>query len=177
MTTMSLPDLFTPRLDLRQRSAADLPALLEMGADPEVMQFIGDGRTREPETHRGELSEQNDKEFGEGLGYWSVYSKGGRDRFMGWVYLAPLPGYCDIELGYRFKREFWGKGYAAEACHACVEYAFGELGLPEVVAVAHPENTRSHKVLSKLGFTASGLRHAYGGTLPFYRRSSDRRRS
>ncbi len=170
----ALPNLSTPRLDLRQRREADLPALIEMESDPEVMRFVGGTRPGEPEVHRREFLERMRKDFGPGLGYWNVFPKGEPDHFMGWVCLAPLPGYRDIEIGYRFKRAFWGRGYAGEACQACLDYAFGELGLREVVAVAHPENARSHRVLAKLGFAAAGLRHAYGEMLPFYRRRADR---
>jgi RimJ/RimL family protein N-acetyltransferase len=174
MKRHALPNLSTPRLDLRQWREADVPALIEMESDREVMRFVGGTRPCEPARLRRAFLERIGKDFGPGLGYWSVLPKGEPAHFMGWVCLVPLPGYRDIEIGYRFKRAFWGQGYASEACQACLDYAFGELGLEEVVAVAHPENTRSHRILAKLGFSASGVRHAYGEMLPFYRRRSDR---
>jgi RimJ/RimL family protein N-acetyltransferase len=41
--------------------------------------------------------------------------------------------------------------------------------LPEIVALAYRDNLRSHRVIAKLGFTAAGIRHAYGQDLMFYR--------
>ncbi len=81
----ALPHLSTPRLDLRQRSEADVPALIEMACDPEVMRFVGDGRPCEPEAHRRQFLDRIHEDFGAGLGYWSVFPKGAPDRFMGWA--------------------------------------------------------------------------------------------
>jgi ribosomal-protein-alanine N-acetyltransferase len=30
----------------------------------------------------------------------------------------------DVELGYLFAREVWGKGFATEAANACLQYGF-----------------------------------------------------
>ncbi len=174
MDRTALPNLSTPRLDLRQRSEADVPAAIEMACDPEVMRFAATDPPRDPEAHRRQFLDLIHEDFGAGLGYWSVFPKGVPDHPMGWVCLLTLPGYRDIEIGYRFKRAFWGKGYATEACRACLDYAFDGLGLREVVAVTHPENARSHRVLAKLGFTAAGERHVYGGMASFFRRPADR---
>jgi RimJ/RimL family protein N-acetyltransferase len=45
--------------------------------------------------------------------------------------------------------------------------------LPEIVALAYRDNLRSHRVIAKLGFTAAGIRHAYGRDLMFYRLARD----
>lgn len=60
-------------------------------------------------------------------------------------------------LGYDLLPEHWGKGYMAEACSALLDYAFGEMGLNRVQASAEPENTRSIRVMERLGFTREGL--------------------
>ena len=80
----------------------------------------------------------------------------------GWVCLIPLPGYRDVELGYRFRSGAWGRGYAFEASRALVPFAFGELALPHLVAVIHPGNERSLHLIARLGFTDAGWREAYG---------------
>ena len=56
------------------------------------------------------------------------------------------------DLGYAFLPEFWGQGYADEACRAVLNYATEAFGLGTVLAVTLPHNQGSIKVLLKLGF-------------------------
>ncbi len=164
-----LPLLITERLLLRQRHDDDLSAILEMDADPEVMRFIGDGQPPDPAEHERLVRERIHTDFGEGLGYWSAFPRNRPEEFLGYVQLTAMPGYGDIEIGYRFRNAVWGLGLAPEAANACIEHAFRTRTLPEVVAVVHPDNVRSQRVLVKLGFTAAGRRHAYGADLLLYR--------
>jgi len=138
-----LPTFTTERLRLRPRAEQDLPDLMAMDAEPAVMRFIADGRPPEPIAHRQELIERIHRDFGKGLGIWSVFPREAPQRFLGWVCLIPLPGYDDVELGYRFRSAAWGQGYAYEASRALIPYAFGELALPHLVAVIQPGNERS----------------------------------
>jgi RimJ/RimL family protein N-acetyltransferase len=74
----------------------------------------------------------------------------------------------DIELGYAFGRDWWGRGYATEAAGAILGVAFEQLGAPRVVAVAKRENTGSLHVLDKLGFRFEGERDAWGVRQMFF---------
>ena len=58
-----------------------------------------------------------------------------------------------VEIGWRLARAAWGRGYATEAARATVAFAFDELGLEEVVALAVPANARSRAVMDRLGMT------------------------
>ncbi len=55
----------------------------------------------------------------------------------------------DVELGYRLGRRHWGRGLATEAATACLRTRFEKLGLNRIVAVAHPDNAASPRVLEK----------------------------
>jgi RimJ/RimL family protein N-acetyltransferase len=74
-------------------------------------------------------------------------------RFVGWFHLRPaedsLPG--ETELGYRLRRDAWGKGYATEGSKALVRKAFEELGWHRVTAWTMTVNTRSRRVMEKAG--------------------------
>ena len=166
-----LPELVSDRLLLRQRSEQDLEGLLDMGLDPKVMQFIGDGTLPDPQEHREVLMSRIERDYGEGLGYWSVFARTAPEVFLGWVYLKELPGSTDIEMGYRFRSAAWGQGNATEACRAVLGYAFCSLELPEVLAVIDPDNLPSRRVIERLGFECQGERHAYGKTHQLYRLS------
>ena len=63
----------------------------------------------------------------------------------------------DVELGYRLGRSHWGRGLATDAATACLRAGFEELGLDRIVAVAHPDNAVSRRVLEKIGFVYEGL--------------------
>jgi RimJ/RimL family protein N-acetyltransferase len=53
-----------------------------------------------------------------------------------------------------FAPAVWRQGYAAEALAAVVRYAFEQLGLPQVAAVADLPNEASHRLVRRLGFEA-----------------------
>ena len=81
--------------------------------------------------------------------------------FVGWFVLRPAEdggmakmlaeGPEDAELGYRLKRDAWGKGYATEGSRALVEKGFRELGVGRVVALADKDNVASIRVMEKVG--------------------------
>jgi RimJ/RimL family protein N-acetyltransferase len=76
----------------------------------------------------------------------------------GLTHLADGP---EIEVGYRFLREHWGKGYATEAARAALEFGLNELGLERIVAVTLPTNRASQNVMEKCGMTFVGRMHVY----------------
>jgi RimJ/RimL family protein N-acetyltransferase len=61
------------------------------------------------------------------------------------------------ELGYWLGVEHWGKGYATEALHAVIDYAFTDLGHDAVQAGARVTNPASRRVLEKCGFQWTGV--------------------
>ena len=63
------------------------------------------------------------------------------------------------ELGYWLGVPYWGKGYATEALHAVIDYAFTDLGHEALQAGARVTNPASRRVLEKCGFqwTGAGL--------------------
>ena len=64
---------------------------------------------------------------------------------------APF-GTIEVELAFAFGREYWGFGYAYEACTRMVRYAFEELRLPRLVGGAMLENERSVNLHERLGY-------------------------
>jgi len=105
------------------------------------------------------------------LGFWRIESRQ-QGSFYGLGALIQMPTGDDVELAYRLLREAWGKGIAAEAGAALVEYAFQTLQLPRVVAVTYPENRASQRVLEKLGFAAHGERDYKGARTVFFVREA-----
>jgi len=61
------------------------------------------------------------------------------------------------ELGYWLGVPHWGKGYATEALHAVIDYAFETLGHDQLNAGARVTNPASRRVLEKCGFQWTGV--------------------
>lgn len=159
---MLLPEFTTARLRLRPRGHADIPALLLLHADSAVMRFVG-GPYTDPAAHRAELIERIERDYGPGLGYWSVFLQDDPERYLGWMVLVPLEGRGpDVEIGWRFARAAWGQGYASEAGRCLLRYGLETRRLKRVLAVLDPQNSRSAQVARRIGMQEAGYRQAYG---------------
>jgi RimJ/RimL family protein N-acetyltransferase len=64
------------------------------------------------------------------------------------------PQFDETEVGWVLHPSAWGHGFATEAGRACVEWGFGELGLPYLTAMIRPENSPSIRVAERLGMRA-----------------------
>lgn len=159
-TKAGVPTLLTQRLRFRAPAQTDYDNILDLGSDPEVMRYITYGKTQNPKEARADLEQRI--QLSQGVhGYWITEDQITGD-FIGWMALRPLPGKDHFELGYRFLKKHWGKGYATEAGQRLLQYAFQELNLPKVVAIAMPENQASRRVMEKLGFQFIGFDHFHG---------------
>jgi RimJ/RimL family protein N-acetyltransferase len=159
--------LETERLVLRPWAAEDDGALFGICRDAEVMRFIGDGGPwAGVERARLWLARQLASRAAHGFGKWAVVEKAG-GRLVGSCGFDPASeSMPEVEFGYLYARDCWGRGYATEAGRACMRYAFDVLKLTKVVARVTPENTASRRVLEKLGFEFGGLRVFAGAEEP-----------
>ncbi|MBT2681696.1 GNAT family N-acetyltransferase [Bacillus sp. ISL-35] len=144
--------LETPRLILRNWSAADLEHFCLMNADQDVMQYfprvLSSAETEK--FYQSILAEF--KEYGFGL--YAVEEKRTKE-FIGFIGFHRATFDADftpcIEIGWRLKKDAWGQGYATEGARACLEYGFNELGFSEVVSFTAEINKPSINVMRKIG--------------------------
>lgn len=144
----------TPRLLLRDWNDADVESWAEMNADPEVMKFFPRLFTRDRSV---EIAARMREELArDGFGWWVVEMKDGLP-FAGVVALQAVPFEAHFtpvnEIGWRFRRDAWGCGYATESAAALLDVAFETLGWNEVVAMTAAINRPSRKVMERLGMT------------------------
>jgi ribosomal-protein-alanine N-acetyltransferase len=71
------------------------------------------------------------------------------------------PNHRRAGLGYDLKRSLWGRGLAAEAMRAVVDFGFGPMALNRVEAHTDAENARSIRLLRRLGFWQEGTFHEH----------------
>lgn len=147
--------LNTPRLILRPWQATDLPAFIAMGQDEQVMRYFPNLLSQEQsEAFASEIMRRFNEQ---GWGFWAVALKESADEFLGFVGLnrpgVDLPFNPCVEIGWRLMPKVWGQGLATEAARACLDFAFTELNLSEVVSFTATTNTASMRVMAKLGLT------------------------
>jgi ribosomal-protein-alanine N-acetyltransferase len=154
--------LETERLILREWTPEDVDVLFRMCSDPLTMRHIGDGKPwRGRERARLWLERVGASYAGRGYGPWAVVEKA-TGEVVGSCGFSYLPAHSEIDLGYVFAREHWGRGFATEAARAVLRDGFGRLGFTEVTANADEEHAVSRRVLEKLGFEYRGPRRYEG---------------
>jgi ribosomal-protein-alanine N-acetyltransferase len=166
---MSFP-IETPRLLIRpfENTTDDIAAMHRLFSDPEVVKYIGGelSDTIEKTAERVMRWIRSQQQFG--YSCWAVTEKSSGET-IGNCGLFPLEWEGpDVEIGYDFRRDCWGQGYATEAARACLNYGFNNLDLDYIVAVAFPENIASIRVLEKIGMTRRGTRFCYKHDLAFF---------
>lgn len=144
------PIISTERLYLKEFTLKDPQLLVDLNSDPEVTKFVGEGAIDTAEALRL-LNEVIIPQYSNKMGRWAVYLRS-NDEFIGWCGIKYLPSLDEYDLGYRFFKKHWSKGYATEASKAVLEYAKNVLKLKEVVGRASADNYNSIKVLEKVGF-------------------------
>ncbi len=93
--------------------------------------------------------------------YWVVKQKD-TDVFMGFVVIDLHHDKKYYEMSYQFLPEFWGQGYATEACSRVLTYAFNDLGLDAVISETQARNEQSIKLLQRLGMTLDSTLERFG---------------
>ena len=56
-----------------------------------------------------------------------------------------------IDIGWRLKRNAWGRGYAIEGAKRCLEFAFNELAINKIISVYTIHNSKSEYITRKIG--------------------------
>lgn len=141
----------TERLLIRKFTPDDAEAYLRLNSDPDVLRYTGDAPIASLEESRQVLLDYPLRDY-EVYGYGRLAciekSSGQMVGFAGLKYIEDID---EIELGVRFMREYWGKGYATESSLGVLEHARRELGLDRIVALVEPDNKNAVKTLHKLG--------------------------
>ena len=150
----------TQRLLLRPEVVADCEDIYRISTDPEVMRHIGDGSvlSLSLEAFRERLTVLIMRRKNNAYGLAAVTLKDS-GQYIGACWLKQDDFLEAVELGYRYDRAVWGKGYATEAGAAVLQAGFGVPQLETVRACAHPANIASIRVLEKLGFQQVSAKH------------------
>lgn len=144
----------TERLLLRPWQKSDLKAMTEINADARVMEFFPS--TQSEEQTKAFIGRQHLQQQERGHCYFAaeLLETGRLIGFIGISYQDYDAHFTPcVDIGWRLHPDVWGQGLATEGAKACLNFAFNELKLPEVVAVAVRQNTPSIRVMEKIGMT------------------------
>lgn len=159
--------LSTPRTILRPLEVTDARATFAWFSDPEVMRYIPSAPDATIQQTAERLARYREHERQHGFSKWLI-TDASTGQPIGDSGFYTLPG-DRVELGYRLRREAWGRGLATEVASAWLEVAPAWYGFREVFAFAHRDNAASLHVMKKLGFAYSHEEEFYGMTAPLYR--------
>jgi RimJ/RimL family protein N-acetyltransferase len=131
----------------------DVDASYLMNQDPEVSEFTGDGGVVDKAEMERRIREDVLGDYRKyGYGRLAVEWKQ-TGEFIGFTGMKYIPELAKTDLGFRFKKAFWGRGIATESCMACISKAIEITGIDTIFAFVLPENKASIRVLEKAGFT------------------------
>jgi [ribosomal protein S5]-alanine N-acetyltransferase len=143
--------LETKRLYLREMTPDDAQKAFLLNLDPDVIKYTGD-RPFESVQHAKEFLTAYDHYKKYGFGRWAVIHKE-TDELLGWCGLKYTEADDEHDVGFRFFKKHWNKGYATESAKACVNIGFQKFKLKEIVGRAMKENEASIRVLEKTGLS------------------------
>ncbi|MFE0385473.1 GNAT family N-acetyltransferase [Streptomyces bungoensis] len=140
-----------PAVRLRVPTDEDAFTWHRVFADPEVMEFHG-GRAAELSVYEELTARQRRHDAERGFCLWSVLDDAG--DVVGFTGAQPWPHAWgpagEIEIGWRFGRPHWGRGYATAAAEETLE-RLRAAGVGQVVAMVDARNERSIAVTRRLG--------------------------
>jgi len=144
----------TPRLQLRDWNETDLKPFSQLNADEKVMRYFPKTLSTEETNvfYQSIIAEINEC----GFGLYAVEVKETK-KFIGFIGFHRATFQADftpcVEIGWRLKKEAWGKGYATEGAVACIHYGFNELGFSDIYSFTADVNTPSKNLMVKIGMS------------------------
>ena len=171
-----IPTLQTPGLILRPLQAHDAAMLHRIYQAEGVLRYFPNPAA--PPLEKVERFIANQQAHWEKLGYgnWGVVPLGASDhanQIAGWAGLQYLPELDETEVGFLLDRSQWGKGFATEAARASLKFGFEHVDLDHIIALVHPENRTSQRVIEKCGMAYVDSLALWGIELMRYRANKE----
>lgn len=143
--------LETDRLIIRSFHSTDWKELHEYLSQEAVVRYEPYNVFSEEACKQEAVNRSNNKAF------WAVCLKE-NNKLIGNVYFEQQEpkSFLTWEIGYVFNPEYYGHGYATEACKRILRYGFEELGAHRIIGLCNPENADSWRLLERLSMRREG---------------------
>lgn len=138
-------------IELRQWSEAYRDSFAEMQRDSDVMADQGGPVDRAASNVKFDY--YRDTWMIDGISRWAVVDHA--DAFLGYagVLKRSVPDHplgSHYEIGWRFRRDAWGRGLATESARRALAHAWTFTEVAEIVSYTGPDNQRSQNVMRRL---------------------------
>ena len=141
MTSWLAEPLNTDRLRLRPTRSGDEEWMVQLYTDPVGRMYVG-----------GAMSEAAARATVKDLGgLWGHFAIVDRESTEAIGTLSFSRPHGPWEISYGLRRDFWGRGLAAEAIKIALQWFFNATEEDRVSAVAQVDNVRSCRLLERLG--------------------------
>ena len=153
----AMTHLTTERLRLEPFADKHLAALNALGSDIEVMRHLG-GRTETLDETRAAIERVKARWAEWGYSWWAFFEHDSGELVgAGCIQHLGRDRANPLEIGWRLRRDRWGRGLASEAARTMAGFAFGALNAPLLRAVCHVDNAASAQVMTRLGMRYAGV--------------------
>lgn len=151
--TQKMKVLETERLILREFETSDSEFVIKLLNTEGWLRYIGDRHVKDPKQGVEFIEGRLRPSYTEyGFGFYVVESKS-NNECLGMCGLVKRNGLDNVDIGYAFLPENFGKGYAIESSLAVVKFAKENLKLKALDSITMSINEPSIKLLERLGFT------------------------
>lgn len=150
ITKKEYPRLETDRLKLRILTKDHAMEVFKHFSDPFVTRYMDIEPCRNLKEAE-EIIQYHEDDLG---CRWGIFEKA-RGCFIGTIgfhYLRKTDETFIAEIGFDLSKDYWGKGYVTEAVNEVISFGFSNIGLQKIDATVEPENQKSIKLMTKLGF-------------------------
>ncbi|MCZ6703837.1 MAG: GNAT family N-acetyltransferase [Ignavibacteria bacterium] len=138
----------TDRLIIRDWTIDDIAGYSQIVSDPEVMKFIGKGKTQTYQEAKTYIKNCIKSMVQKGWTRFAIEIKETNELvgFCGFAYYNN-----ELDFGWRYAKRFWNKGYATEAAQAVLDLGIKKFKFPRIVCIAYSENKASIRIIEKIG--------------------------
>lgn len=175
---MSSPLFETSRLIIRKIEASDVEGMYALDSNPRVHEHLGNEPIQTLAQAEAIIAKVLAQYRDLKIARWALVEKSS-GNFIGWtgfkLNLEPINDHVNfLDIGYRLREEYWGKGYASESAVACLDYAFNHWDYETIYGMAMDGNEASIKILNqKLGMRQTGTFFGHGSLCNFYEITKD----
>jgi len=146
------PVLLTPRLRLEPQTAAHADTMLHVLADPQTHLFIPSEPPNDVTTLRDRYARLESRRSPDGTALWLNWVVFHHIEALGTVQASVHLMQDTADVAYVFHPTAWGKGYAAEAMQALLNFLRDGLKVERVKANIDTRNASSQRLIERLGF-------------------------
>ena len=145
------------RLGFRNWLPQDLHEFAKINADTAVMEYFPKELTKEETAESIKQFQDHYEKYSFTYYATDVLKTGDFIGFIGLSYQDYESNFTPaVDIGWRLKKSAWGYGYATEGAKRCLEIAFKDFNLESVVSVCTVGNSKSERVMKKIGMVKKG---------------------